>query len=507
MVETVTAISVTVLALGATTLVGLWAVRGRTRSAESLISAQGQASEGMTVASVIASIMGVWILLSPAEAGAAFGGLPAILGYAVGSAVPLVLFVVIGTRIREVMPLGHSLTQYVHIRFGSWFYGFVLAVAVFYLFLFLAAEMTGISLALQLVADVPLWMTASIIGGFVLVYTAYGGLVASLVTDTVQALLLLPLLVVGFASAVVALGGAGSVHSQIVATRPALLDPTNSGGMAFGLYVVLAVVGANLMNQGLWQRVWAADSEATVRRSFGIAAVAVVPMVLIAGLFGVAAAGLGVVGDRPGIAFFLVLDAAFPAWVTLAVIVIASLLVASSADTVLNAIASIVTTDVVRFQTEASDRSVMLVARVVTVLAAASAMFVGAQGYGVLTLFLLADLLAAAAVAPFVLGLYLPTLTERGALAAGGSGLAVGLAYVPSVRGILAAVGVLGLPQPSFLVAFVGATAVSVGVSLAAAALSTERFPMESLREVNAFDRRTGVPQTDGGSKPGGEQR
>ncbi len=490
MVGTATALGVTVLALGATTLIGLWYAHSRTATAKSLISAHGQASEGMTAASVVASIMGAWILLSPAEAGAAFGGLPAILGYALGSAVPLALFVPIGRRVRRVMPEGHSLTEYVHARFGPWFYGFVLVVATFYLFIFLAAEMTGISLALALVADVPLWVTASVIGGFVLIYTAYGGLIASLVTDTVQTLLLLPLLVVGFAGAIVALGGTGAVHSQVAATQPALLNPTNPGGLAFGLYVVFAVIGANLMNQGLWQRVWAADSDASVRRSFGVAAVAVVPMVLLAGLFGVAAAGLNVVGDQPGIAFFLVLDAAFPDWVTLAVVVVAVLLVASSADTVLNAIASIVTTDLARLWTGLGDGTLSGVARGVTILVAAGAIFVGAQGYGVLTLFLLADLLAAAAVAPFVLGLYLPTLTERGALAAGVAGLAVGLAYFPSIRGALAAIGLGGLPAPSFVVAFVGATAVSVGVSLIDAAISTDRFRFESLAaSTTAFDR------------------
>ncbi len=489
MVSTATALGVTILALGVTTAVGLWYSRGRTDTAASLISAHGHAGEGMTAASVVASIMGAWILLAPAEAGAAFGGLPAIMGYALGSAIPLALFVLIGRRVREVMPRGHSLTEYVHLRFGPWFYSFVLLVAVFYLFIFLAAEMTGISLALALVADVPLWVTAALIGGFVLIYTAYGGLIASLITDTVQTLLLLPLLVIGFAGAIVALGGAGSIHGEVAATQPALLDPTNPAGLAFGIYVIFAVLGANLMNQGLWQRTWAADSDASVRRSFGIAAIAVVPMVLLAGLFGVAAAGLGLVGDQPGIAFFLVMEAVFPAWVALAVVVIAVLLVASSADTVLNAIASIVTTDLARLSATPDDETLSRVARGVTVAVAASAIFVGAQGYGVLTLFLLADLLAAAAVAPFVLGLYLPTLTERGALLAGVSGLAVGLAYFPLVREALAIVGLTALPQPSFLVAFVGATAVSVGVSLAAAALSSERFPIESLADTDAFDR------------------
>ncbi len=486
MVGTAAAIGATVAALGLTTLVGLWYSRGRATTAEGLLTARDSASEGMTAASVVASVMGAWILLSPAEAGAAFGGLPAILGYALGSAVPLALFVPVGARVREVMPEGHSLTEYVRVRFGRRFHAFVLVVSVFYMFIFLAAEMTGVSLALSLVAGVPPWVTAGVVGGFVLVYTAYGGLVASIVTDAVQTLVLLPLLVVGFAGAIRALGGTDAVYAATAAESPTLLDPTNPAGVAFGIYVLFAVLGANMLHQGVWQRVWAAESTAAVRRSFAVAAVAVVPMVLLAGLFGVAAAGLGVVGDTPGVAFFRVVNAAFPEWVTLVVVVLAALLVASSADTVLSAVASLVTADLARVLDDPDDATLVRAARVLTVAVAAGAMLVGARGYDVLTLFLLADLLGAATFVPFVLGLYLPSLTERGALAGGLAGLAVGLVYFPSVRGLLG--GIAALPQPSFLWAFVGATGVSAAVTLGASAASSSRFRFDRLDEsVTAF--------------------
>jgi len=488
MVGTAVAVGATVLALAATTLVGLRYSRGRAAGVEALVSARGTASGGMTAASVVASTMGAWILLSPAEAGAAFGGLPAVLGYALGSAVPLALFVPVGARLREVMPRGHSLTEYVRLRFGPRFHAFVLAVSVFYMFIFLAAEMTGVSLALALVADVPAWITAGLIGSFVLVYTAYGGLVASIVTDAVQTLLILPLLAVGFGGAVLALGGTGAVHAEVAATRPALLSPTNPAGVAFGVYVVFAIVGANMLNQGMWQRVWAADSTASVRRSFAAAAVVVVPMILLAGLFGVTAAGLGLVEGDAGIAFFLVLNAAFPEWVALAVVVLVVLLVASSADTMLNAIASLVTVDAAQLLSDPDDATLTRIARGLTVVVAAGAILVGAQGYGVLTLFLLADLLGAATFVPFVLGLYVPSLTETGALAASLAGLAVGVAYFPAIRGLLAPIAG-PLPAPSFLRSFVGATAVSAAVALAGAGLSSTRFRYESLDGAVRLDR------------------
>lgn len=487
MVSTTVALGATTLTLAVFTAVGLWYSRGRVGTAEDLISARNTAGSGMTTASIVASVMGAWILLSPAEAGAAFGGITAVLGYALGSAAPLLLFVAVGPRVRALLPDGHSLTEYVLARFGRRFYAYVLSVSVFYMFIFLAAEMTGISLALSLVADVPGWQTALLIGVFVLAYTAYGGLVASIFTDTIQTLVILPLLAVGFGGALVALGGTGAIHGDVVSTNPELLSLGFVPGLKFGVYVVFAILGANMLNQGMWQRIWAAQSASDVRRAFGVAAVAVVPMILLSGLFGVAAAGMGLIEEpaQAGISFFLVLDAALPEWIVLVVVVLAVLLVTSSADTLLNAIASIVTADLAHVLDSPDDRTLQRSARGLTVAVALAAIVVGAQGYSVLTLFLLADLLGAATFVPVIHGLYSEELTEGGALVSSALALLVGLTYFPMLRGTVAAIPVVGpaLPAPSFLWSFLGATAISLGGSIVSARLAGGSFDLDTLRD------------------------
>ena len=109
MVSTGVALAVTVIALGAFTVAGVLHARGRVRTLDDYITARGSTGPAVTTATVVASVMGAWILLAPAEAGAAFGGLPAILGYAVGSAIPFLLFVPVGLRVRRLLPSGHSL--------------------------------------------------------------------------------------------------------------------------------------------------------------------------------------------------------------------------------------------------------------------------------------------------------------------------------------------------------------------------------------------------------------
>jgi Na+/proline symporter len=491
MVSGTLVLAVTALTVLGVTAVGVLAVRGRVRTVEDYIAARETVGGATLTATVLASTMGAWILFSPAEAGAAFGGLPAILGYAIGSAVPLLCFVPVGRRIRAVMPAGHSLTEYAYARYGTAMYVFVLVVSVFYMFVFLAAEMTGITGALALVAGVPRWQTALLVGGFVLAYTVYGGLVASIVTDTLQTLVILPLLAVGFGGAVLALGGTGEVHAAAAGADATLLDPGFRPGLEFGVYVAVAILGANMLNQGMWQRVYAADGDDALRRGFGLAAVAVVPMVLLAGLFGVAAAGLELTaaGDA-SIAFFLVLEAAFPTWVTVAVVVLAVLLVMSSADTMFNAIASVVTADLARLVGGAEQRRLWLASRALTVAVALGAIAIGARGYSVLSLFLTADLLAVAVFVPFLAGLYTERLSGRGALAAGLAGLAVGAAAFPLFRPAVAPMpGAGGLPAPSFLASFLGALAASVLVTAVATAVGDDAADLEALDlEVGRLD-------------------
>ncbi|MFB6136412.1 MAG: sodium:proline symporter [Halobacteriaceae archaeon] len=505
MVSTALALGVTVAALAAVTAAGLLHSRGRVRTVEDYVSARDSAGAGTTAATLVASGMGAWVLFSPAEAGAAFGGLAAVVGYAVGSAVPLLLFVSVGPRLREHFPRGHSLTEYVHARYGPAMYAYVLAVTVFYMFVFLAAEMTAVTGALGLVAGVPAWATAATVGGFVLAYTGYGGLVASIFTDAVQTLVVLPLLVVSFGAVVLGLGGPAEIHRAVVATNPDLLDPTFLPGVAFGAYVVVAVTGANAFNQGQWQRVFAAEDDAAVRRGFALAAVAVVPMVLLAGLFGVAAAGLGLLdgaGAGASVSFFLAVSAALPEWASLAVVVLVVLLVASTADTLFNALASVVTADLPRVLDDPDERTLRRAARALTVAVAAGAVAVGAQGYSVLELFLLADLLGAATFLPFLHGLYSPRATERGALAASVAGLLVGLAYFPTLHGALAGLPAVGplLPGASFLRSFAGAAGVSGVVSAVAARATDRRFDLDALgAEVRSLDDRTAERAADGG--------
>ncbi|ELZ95923.1 sodium/proline symporter [Haloferax mucosum ATCC BAA-1512] len=507
MVSTEVALGLTVATLALFTGIGVWVSRGRVDSVEDLVSARDSMGERRTTATLVASVMGVWVLFSAPEAGAGFG-IAAVVGYGIGEAVPMLVYSKLGPRIRRLIPHGHSLTEYAHARYGTAMYAFVLVVSALYMFIFLAAELTGIAGALSLVAGVPQWQTALLVGGFVLLYTSYGGLRASITTDAIQAVVVFPLLLLAVGGALVSLGGPTAALDGITETNPALLDLGSLAGLQFGLALAFAILGAELINQTWWQRIYASDSEQTVERSFRSAAVANGLVVFVTAFFGIVAVGNADVvtnvtssNYNADVAFFVLLQDAFPEWLVLAAVLLALLLVMSSIDTLFNALSSLVTADIARVLSSPSDRQLAVGSRALTVVVALAAIYVSLRAQSVLRLFFFADLLGAAVAFPLVYGLYSTRITGPGALASSLSGLAVGLAYFPDLRGAITGIPLVGSHLPSadplYLTSFGGAFLVSMVASLIAARLSNAAFDLGRLsREIRLLDSSATEQQT-----------
>ena len=409
---------------------GVMYVRRRRLNLEDYVVARNSAGSMTATATLVASVIGAWILFSPAETGTS-AGMVALIGYGVGQAAPLLAFIILGPRMRRLMPEGHSLTEYVWHRYGPALYVFTLGVIVFYMFIFLSAELTGIAQAIHLLADTPLWLTALIVGLATVAYTAYGGIRASIFTDSLQFSLILPLLLISFIAAVVALGGFGGAFESVSEKAPQLLSLTHGPGIEFGFTLIIAILAANMFHQGFWQRVYTCQDERVLKRGFAVAGVIVIPMIFVAGLLGVMAVGRGV-ADQPSVALFSLILEVVPTWAILVVMALAVVLVMSSLDTLLNGIASAVTSDLARFKPEIQGVQLLSSSRIITVVLVIPAIIIASQGYSVLYLFLIADLVCAAAVFPVFFGLYSKRFGGGAALASSVAGLIVGTLFFPT---------------------------------------------------------------------------
>ncbi len=441
--------------------------RGKYSTVDAFLTARGTLGSWASAATVFASIMGAWILFTPAEAGT-WGGVVAFTGYAVAQALAIIAFAVLGPRMRRVAPHGSSLVEFVYYRFGGPMYAVTLMVGVFYMAVFLCAELTGIALAVNMVAGLPLWLTAVLVGGGTLAYTAYGGIRGSIFTDSVQAVVIVPALLLAFIATAAAIGGPGALLSSVREIDPALLSFGHRGGWDFALTLLIAVVAANLFHQGFWSRVYACRDTSAVRRSFLLAGAAIVPVVVVAGLFGLMAVAGGTL-EVPSAALFEVVLTAAPAWVMIVVIVLAVALVMSSTDTLINAVAAVFTVDIARFYPGTSPQTLRWWARVLTAVICLAAVSVASRGYSVLYLFLLADLACAAAAFPTFYGLFSERLGGRGAVFSTLAGITAGAYLFPDpsfTRGNLLYSFLLALLVPAGIAIFLGSVSSSRAVDL-----------------------------------------
>ena len=489
------AVLVTLATAAVFTLMAVLYVSRQHLDLEEFTTSRNHFSTRSALATMVASSMGAWILFSPPEAGSAFGGLSAVLGYALASALAVATFAVLGPRLRQLMPQGHSLTEYARHRYGLPMQGLTEAVMLLYMFVYLAAELTAIAKALQLLADVPLGVTALVIITAVFIYTTYGGLRASIYTDRLQFFVVVPLLIVAFGAAIVGLGGWAAATEPVVAAAPAVADLSNGDGIRFGWTLVIAIVAAEVFNQGNWQRVYACKSDRVLRRAFlGSAFLFILPMVVLAGLLGVFAVQFGIAGDT---AYFQLLQQlVVPAWLLAIVMVLAVALVMSSMDTLLNGIGSLFTLDLVKLLPRASQPTVLTLSRILTVLVGLPAVWIASQGLSVLYTFFIADLVCAGVVFPLMFGLYSRRVSGTNAFVSSLIGIAVGVAFFPKpdfspIFEALAAAGAGDL-----LVSFGAALAASTLVCLLGTLFSGQyRFDFRRLRDdVVGYGNRSVAP-------------
>ncbi|CAN5499746.1 hypothetical protein BH23ACT9_BH23ACT9_32560 [soil metagenome] len=412
MIDASVGVLIVLVTLVAIVAVGLSA--GRDTDVETYTSArnsQGPVSLGL---SFLAAGMGAWILFAPPEVGAGVG-LVAVFGYAIGAALPVLLFALLGRRIRVAVPTGHSLGEFARLRYGRGFAAWVFIVSMGYMFLFVTAELTAIAGVTGIVAGVDPRLTVVAVALATLGYTTWGGLRASLVTDRWQAGLIVALLAVGFVAVL------GSVDGPGAALTGSGLLGIGSVGIEVAATLIIAVTAANMFHQGYWQRVWAAGDEQALRRGAGIGIALTVPVVVLVGLFGIIAAGSGQGLDVSPVPFFA-LTTGLPAIIGGVVVVLGVALVASSVDTLETGLFSLVAAEAPGID--------LVRARLITVGLMVPAVIVAFQGHSVLRLFLIADLLCAGVVVPLLAGLW-----SRATPAGAGAGALAGLvgAVLPGV--------------------------------------------------------------------------
>mgnify|MGYP000336020971 FL=1 len=379
--------------------------------------------------SLVASALGAWILFGPASA-ATWGGIGAVIGYSLGTAFPMIAFIFLGTKIRKVFPRGHTLTEFIHYKFGKNLFKLILILTIFYMFIFLCAEVTAVSMLVNYISGTPLWLTATLVIVTTLVYTLYGGLRASILTDNIQFFIVIILLLI-CAYYLFSLNS-DSISFQVIQTNSQhLLSSKYIPNYTAGLTFFIAVAATNLFHQGNWQRVFAAKNNKVLKKSLLISFIIIIPIVFFMGISGIIAISLDS-AVNPDLAFFSILLKDKTEFLSVIIIILAVSLAISTIDTLVNAISSLVVVDGKNLYGDPKKRDFLRLSKIFIIILSVISLIIASKGFSILYLFLLADLLCCAAVFTVFYGFYQKNFNERNAIISILIGLFLGLLLFPN---------------------------------------------------------------------------
>ena len=399
--------------------------------------------------SLVASALGAWILFGPASA-ATWGGIGAVIGYALGTAFPMIFLIFLGKKIRAEFPKGSTLIEFLRKRFGKSLFKLILLMSIFYMFIFLCAEVTAVAILINYISETALWITASIILISTLIYTLYGGLRVSIFTDTIQSVIILILFLISVIFLTSFTGDQFSFHF-IKEKSPHLLSGNYIPNYTAGLTFFIAVAATNLFHQGNWQRVYAAKNNEILKKSLIISFFIIIPIVLFMGFSGLVAISVNpkVV---PDLGFFSLLLKDQTDFLSLVIIILGLSLTISTIDTLINAISSLIVVDGKATFNFSKKTNYLNFSKHFIIALSVIAFIIASKGFSVLYLFLLADLFCCAFVLTVFYSFYNKKLNEK-------------TAYISIIIGLIG--GFLLFPAPDF------SKSLLVGIIL-----PTELFPV-----------------------------
>ena len=235
--------------------------------------------------------MGAWVVYAPTELGAN----PqlswiAIIGYALASASTGVIIFFIGPYIRKLTgEKAFSTTDFALVRYGRVIQLAVAIMSVFYMFIYMVAELTAISNIFGLVCNVNTFDTSTMsyttsiavsVAVFTWFYTTIAGLPGSLVTDKFQAWLMIILILI------LLIVACSNPQNQLTKEEFSVASNWTGDGAMAAVILIIAVISAEMFNQANWQRVWAAKDVPSMRKGFAWGSFLIFLLMMFFGIMG-----------------------------------------------------------------------------------------------------------------------------------------------------------------------------------------------------------------------------
>ncbi|ORX81546.1 hypothetical protein BCR32DRAFT_220143 [Anaeromyces robustus] len=362
-------------------ILGIALVKGRHMSKDQFLTARSsQTWKALGINFYVAGV-GSWILFTLPTT-AAYYGIYGLIAYVVACVVPLIVLMFMGPLIRKKCPNGVTITEFIKHRYGRLCHACVGIMVVFYMSIFYISELTALGSTMTatygLNSTIPICMTVLV----TTLYTAYGGLPTSMLTDRVQGWAIILLIAI----ATVTIFSVVKIDSNSI-ENSGLLQPSRIAIESF--YVLTAAItGANLFHQGYWQRVYSSKTNKDLVVGLIIASVLILITFSVLGFSGIIAiwGNLCCSNEVEYNNVFFSLTKTQQGWINILVLILVVSLVCSSTDTIQIGLSATIVNDI--FNNKISIKY----ARLCVVILTIPIIILATKNANIMRLFLIADL-------------------------------------------------------------------------------------------------------------------
>jgi urea-proton symporter len=363
-------------------------------------------------------------------------GLSGLFWFTVPNGLAVIAVIPFARKARSLMPTGYTIPEFVRERFGGAKFAVIVVIigGLFGSLIEVIINLKGTALVASGVFGVDPNVAALVGLTVVLVYSALGGLWASVSTSTVSTLLHTVPPAVIVVAALHQAGGATAIWNAVAAKGNGYLSVTRPGAASdFGVTLALGLVTATVAGQEYWQLAWGLKKK-NVSRTFLWAGAWFYPIPICIGILGLIGLGLNVDlhkqlgGDAAAVGPYLISHLGLPTWIVIAYVIVILTACYSVIDSAFTAISSVFVVDIIKpLAPSISDRNLFLWAKAPMLLGAIIAAVVVLSGVDFVTIVLTSYAIRTAILVPLILALFWPRMTAAGFVWGTVAGIAIGM--------------------------------------------------------------------------------
>lgn len=292
----------------------------RSRSADNFHVADRQLGTIQSAMSIAATWIWAPALFTSAEK-AYTNGIPGLFWFLVPNVLCLILFIPFAKRIRERMPNGITLSDFMAKTYNS---DKVRGIYIGQLSL-LSVLSTGVQLLaggkiLSAITDIPFCIMTVLLAVIAFSYSQFSGIKASVLTDALQIILMLAACAVFVPWALFQDGGVNNLVNGLSGLSGDFGSLVDDNGikvlLSFGIPTAIGLIAGPFGDQCFWQRAFSIK-EGKIGIAFALGAVMFAVIPLSMGILGFIAAGSRYTATDSGIVNFELITNLFPSWAML----------------------------------------------------------------------------------------------------------------------------------------------------------------------------------------------